>query len=113
MKKLSRGNIIAIISIICLILFVVIILIASEFTVYRAETISSLEKSDSRITFMPFSNYTSNFSGTEQKGKYKQRINPNGDFSVVFYDMNGNEAFTALSYGNTLLVEKMRFIRKF
>lgn len=113
MKKLSRGNIIAIISIICLILFVVIILIASEFTVYRAETISSLEKSDSHITLMPFSNYTSNFNGTEQKGKYKQKINPNGDYNVIFYDEEGNVAFTALSYGNTLLVDSMRFIRKF
>lgn len=112
MKKLSKGNKIAIISAVCLILFVTIILIVSEFNVYRADTIGSSDKAELYITLMPFSTYKSNINGEEQRGKYKQKLNPNGDFSFIFYDKDGNVAFTALSYGNILQVNKMRFNRK-
>lgn len=112
MKKLSKSNKIAIICAICLMIFVIAILIASEFNIYRAETINTNEKSDFFITLMPFSNYKSNINGKEIRGKYKQNINPNGDFSITFYDNNGEIAFTALSYGDTLQIENMRFKRK-
>lgn len=113
MKKLSRGNIIVIISVTCLVLLITAILIVSEFSIYRAETINPKDISEYYITLMPFSIYKSNIGGTEIKGKYKQEIKANGDYNVIFYDNSGDIAFTALKYGNTIQVENMRFNRKF
>lgn len=113
MKKLSRGNIIVIISVTCLILLITAILIVSEFSIYRAETINPKDISEYYITLMPFSIYKSNIGGTEIKGKYKQEIKANGDYNVIFYDKSGDIAFTALKYGNTIQIENMRFNRKF
>lgn len=113
MKKISRGNKIVIISATCLILLVIAILIASEFSIYRADTINPKDISEYYITFMPFSNYKSNVGGIEIKGKYKQKIKANGDYNVIFYDKSGEIAFIALRYGDTIQIENMRFNRKF
>lgn len=113
MKKLSRGNKFVIISATCLILFVILILIVSEFSVYRADTINPKDISDYYITLMPFSNYKGNISGKEIKGNYKQHIKANGDYTMIFYDKNGEVAFTAIRYGNIIQIENMRFNKKF
>lgn len=113
MKRLSRGNKIVIISATCLILLVTAILIVSEFSIYRADTINPKDISEYYITFMPFSNYKGNIDGKEIKGKYKQHIKANGDYNVIFYDKSGVVAFTALKYGNTIQIGNMRFNRKF